>query len=73
MTYIELTNKEKRQAVNNWNRDNKQDLLVAKQPGSVRPMLPMIITGNFYLVCPDTGYKTDKIPKKIIDKFLNEH
>ena len=72
MTYIPLKLYEKRTAINLWNRQNPDDKLVANQPGAYRKMLPMVINGDFQLVCPDTGYSTEKIPKKIIDNYLKQ-
>lgn len=72
MAYIPLENHEKRTAVNLWNNQNPDDQLVANQKGAYRKMVPLIVNGKFELTCPDTGYKTGKIPRKIIDNYLEQ-
>lgn len=70
MAYTPLTIYEKRAAVNLWNNQNPDDQLIANQKGSYRKMVPLFVNGRFQLTCPDSGYTTSKIPRKIIDNYM---
>ena len=56
-------------AVNFWQSAETTKKLINVKGGASRLMIPMIINWKVYLLCPDTGFKTEKIPTHIFNYY----